>query len=316
MRLENKKLIAKLADQGQRLDVFLQSQFSKYSRNEWQNRIGQGAICINGSVARPSRRLNPGDVIEFSFEMRDEPETPTDIPVIFEDADYLVVNKPAGLPVHPSGIYQTSTVITILAEKKILPKGHLLHRLDRETSGVLMLAKHRQAAVDFQRILRSGQIHKDYLTIVEGIFDLSMEASGYIFRLPESRLKRRRFFSEINPPIEAIEVQTCRTAFTPVQVRSDITLVRARIFTGRMHQIRATLKSLGYPVVGDKLYGIDENLYFKFVDNCMTESDWRALRIDRCALHASRLQLPHPMTSETWILEAALPHDMYSLVYP
>lgn len=314
MRIETRQLTAREEEQGLRLDVFLQSRYRDFSRSEWQNRIAEGDIRINGNIARPSRRVNAGDKIDFSYTMRDEPETPTEIPLLYEDEHYLVINKPAGLPVHPSGIYRAGTVTTILAEKKILPKGHLLHRLDRETSGLLVLGKHRDAATRFQKVLRAGKIDKDYLVIIDGHLTQKIDARGFIFQRNDARLKRRRFFSESTPPREAFEIQTCRTAFTPIKERSDITLVEARIFTGRMHQIRATLCSLGYPVVGDKLYGVDENLYFKFADGMLTDADWARLRMARCALHAARLTLPHPVSGKTWVLEAPLPDDMAELV--
>lgn len=314
MRTETRQIIAREDEQGLRLDVFLQSRYRDFSRNEWQNRIGEGDIRINGSVARSSRRLNAGDVIDFSYTMPDEPVTPTEIPVLYEDGHFLVINKPAGLPVHPSGIYQTGTVTTILTERKILSRGHLVHRLDRETSGVLVLAKSRDAATKFQKVLRSGEIDKDYLTIIEGQITERIDAKGFIFQLPGASLKRRRYFTRENPPAHAIEPQTCRTVFTPIEKRSDITLVEARIFTGRMHQIRATLSSLGYPVVGDKLYGVDENLYFKFADDQLTNADWSVLRMSRCALHAARLVLPHPVTGQPWELIAPLPTDMGNLL--
>lgn len=313
MRIETKKLVVAEEYAGQRLDVYLTERFGKFSRNEWQKRIDEGAIRINGHVARSSRKIRAGDALEFSYSMRDEPEVDTQISILHEDADFLIVNKPPGLPVHPSGIYKTRTVTTVLAETGVLAEPYLLHRLDRETSGVLALAKNRKAAARFQKILRSGLTEKYYKVAVEGDFPEHLDATGFIYRLPESKLPRQRFYKEGNVPPNAIEVQHCRTMFTREKRHNSMSLLSVRLYTGRMHQIRATLSCSGFPVVGDKLYGVDAGLYFRFADNQLTESDWQRLRIDRCALHCFALILPHPMTGAPWRLEAPLPVDMQRL---
>lgn len=301
---------------GLRLDYWLARRFPLLSRSDWQRRIDQGQVLLNDRAVRPARRLNSGDRIRFSYAMRDEPEVPTDIGLLFEDGDYLVINKPAGLPVHPSGIYKRQTVVTLLAERRILAKPHLLHRLDRETSGVLILAKNPGAAAKFHQSLRGQVAEKVYLVAVEGSLRHKFDARGYIFRRANSRLPRQRFFTTEAPPYPetALEIRHCHTAFRPVQSKDGITLLEAMLLTGRMHQIRATLFSLGYPVVGDKLYGIDPDLYFRFADGLLSEADWQRLRLSRSALHCHRMRLKHPRTGADWLLEAPLPEDMAQLV--
>lgn len=313
MRTETKEIVVAEEEHGQRLDILLSRRYTDFSRNEWQQRIDGGFIKVNQLKPRSSRRLNKGDTIAITYTMRDEPEVPVTIAILFEDEDYLIVNKPPGIPVHPSGIYRLNTVTTMLVKAGILTTGHLLHRLDRETSGVLGLAKTREAAAAFQRILKAGKIDKDYRVIVEGSFTETVEARGYIYRMPDSRLPRQRFYKEGNPPEGAIEVQTCHTRFTPMMRHNGMTMLAARLFTGRMHQIRATLCSLGFPVVGDKLYGADASLYFKFAEGLLTPEDREKLRIDRSALHCEILTLPHPMRHNTWKLVAPLPDDMAQL---
>ncbi len=313
MRIESKHIRVPEQAQGLRLDVFLTKRFSDFSRNDWQRRIDSGEIRLNGIASRSSRKLNSGDVIEFSYEMPDEPEVPTHLEVIFEDADYLVVNKPPGLPVHPSGIYKNQTVTEILKSRGILKEGYLLHRLDRETSGVLALGKNRAAAAAFQRILRAGGVEKFYEVAVEGLVTGPIDARGYIYRIPTSRLSRRRTFSKTQPEDGALDVQTSWTEFSVIMSHQRLTLLRARLHTGRMHQIRATLFALGFPVVGDKLYGPDESLYFNFADDTMTEADWKVLRIRRSALHCCEMKLLHPLHGGEWVLKAPLPADIMSL---
>jgi 23S rRNA pseudouridine955/2504/2580 synthase/23S rRNA pseudouridine1911/1915/1917 synthase len=313
MRTVTKQTTVPEDGQGQRLDSWLATRYPLMSRNEWQRRIASGFVVLNDRMVRASRRLNFGDRIEFSYTMRDEPKVPTEIRIIFEDGDYLALDKPAGLPVHPSGIYSTQTVTTLLVARKLLKEPHLLHRLDRETSGVLVLAKNRRAAALFQKILRQGLIEKTYMVAVEGLFLSPLDATGYIYRLAESRLPRQRFFTTTTPPKNALEVQKCRTLLKPVQHGKDLSLVEATLLTGRMHQIRATMHSLGFPVVGDKLYGVDCNLYFAFADGKMTDAQWERLRIPRSALHCRQLRLPHPVTSSDWLLEAPLSADIAGL---
>lgn len=313
MRVEIRRIFVPEQAHGSRLDVYLTKRFDDFSRRDWQRRIDRGEITINRHVSRPSRKLNFGDLIEFSYEMPDEPEVPTDLVVIFEDEDYLVLNKPAGLPVHPSGIYKFQTVTELLKSQGILKEGYLLHRLDRETSGVLALGKNREAAAAFQRTLRSGAVEKFYEVAVEGVVTQKMDARGYIYRIPTSRLSRKRTFSKARPAGEALDVQTSWTEFFPIMSHQGLTLMRARLHTGRMHQIRATLHALGLPVVGDKLYGPDESLYFNFADDTMSEADWAALRIRRSALHCCEMSLVHPKSGAPWTLKAQLPIDIMSL---
>lgn len=316
MRTETKEIIIPAAAQGVRVDSFLKETFPQFSRHEWQKRLDEGTIYLNGRASKASRRLNAGDHINFSYQMPDEPEVPREIPILYEDENYLVVNKPPGLPVHPSGIYKTQTLINFLAEQKILEHGHLLHRLDRETSGVLALAKNRVAAIKFQQEQRAGRIEKYYQVIIEGQLREPLDARGFIYQRPNQTLSRRRFYSTDEPTDIAIEIQSCRTLFTPISKHGELCLIQARLYTGRMHQIRATLFACGYPVVGDKLYGRDENLYFRFADDMMTPQDWSLLRMNRCALHAGRLILQHPIQKTTWQIDAPLPRDMQDLLGP
>jgi 23S rRNA pseudouridine1911/1915/1917 synthase len=313
MRIETREIVVHESDQGKRLDAYLAEKYSQFSRTQWQNRIDQRDVTVSGLPARGSRRLQTGEAVAFRYPLRDEPEVNADIAIIAEDENFIVINKPPGLPVHPSGIYKEQTLTALLVKRGILATPHPLHRLDRETSGVLIMAKNRRAAAIFQKTLRSGEIDKQYLVAVEGSWPKPIDAKGFLYRLPGSLLPRQRFFSFDPPPAEATEVQTSRTVFEPYQHAPGLSLVKARLYTGRMHQIRATVHSLGYPVVGDKLYGVDANLYFRFVDDEMTAADWQRLRIDRSALHCVQMVLKHPFTGIDWQLTAPLPADIANL---
>ncbi len=313
MRIETREITVHESDQGKRLDSYLAEKYGQFSRTQWQSRIDQRDVTVGGLPARGSRRLQTGEAVAFRYPLRDEPEVNVEIAIIAEDEHFLVLNKPPGVPVHPSGIYKEQTLTALLVKRNILATPHPLHRLDRETSGVLIMAKTRQAAAIFQKSLRSGEIGKQYLVAVEGNWPDTTDATGYLYRLPGSLLPRQRFFSRDYPAPQATEVQTARTVFEPFRQGPGISLVKARLYTGRMHQIRATALSLGFPVVGDKLYGVDANLYFRFVDDQMTAADWQKLRIDRSALHCAQMSLKHPFTGEPWLLTADLPGDIASI---
>ena len=313
MRIETREIAVHESDQGKRLDAYLAERYAQFSRTEWQRRIDERHVTVGKLPARPSRKLHAGEIVAFSYPLRDEPEVHAEIKIIEQDEHFLVVNKPPGLPVHPSGIYKEQTLTALLVKRGILETPHPLHRLDRETSGVLIMAKTRRAAATFQKTLRAGTIDKQYLVAVEGNWPGHTDATGYLYRMPGSLLPRQRFFSRETPPVGATEIQTARTVFEPHRQVQGLSLVRARLYTGRMHQIRATVHSLGYPVVGDKLYGVDAELYFKFVDDAMTAADWQRLRIDRSALHCAGMTLTHPFTGHAWQLKAELPADIAAL---
>jgi 23S rRNA pseudouridine1911/1915/1917 synthase len=316
MRIETREIAVHESDQGKRLDTYLAERYAQFSRTQWQTRIEQRDVRVSGLPARASRKLQTGEIVAFSYPLRDEPEVNAEIEIIEQDEHFLVVNKPPGLPVHPSGIYKEQTLTALLVKRGILETPHPLHRLDRETSGVLIMAKTRRAAATFQKTLRAGEIDKQYLVAVEGNWQGETDATGYLYRLPGSLLPRQRFFSREVPPAVATEVQTSRTVFEAHRHAPGLSLVKARLYTGRMHQIRATVHSLGYPVVGDKLYGVDAELYFKFVDDVMTQADWQKLRIDRSALHCCSMTLKHPFTGREWRLAAMLPADIAALFPP
>lgn len=312
MRIEKKEVVVPLDAPRERLDIWLSHRFPVLSRTQWQERIDEGAVFVNRQAVRASRKVQPSDSIVFSYPMRDEPEVQTKLPILFEDEHYWAVDKPAGLPVHPSGIYKTRTVVTVLAQLEKYHKPYLLHRLDRETSGVLLLAKHQKAAAAFQRVTKEKAIQKKYRVAVEGCPDEPWEAKGFLFCLPQTPLPRQRFFAPVAPE-NAIDAQTCHTRFAPLKHKMGLTLLEAELFTGRMHQIRATLKSQALPVVGDKLYGVDPNLYFRFADDALTDDDWRRLRISRSALHCTQMALQHPMTGAAWQIDSPLPQDIAGL---
>ncbi|MCB1166188.1 MAG: RluA family pseudouridine synthase [Leptospiraceae bacterium] len=301
-----------------RLDQFLVRRFSIINRSGWQERIDAGLVQVNEAKARPSRKLHTGDRIRIEFQKKPEPDVIRDVEIVHRDDCILVVNKPPNLPVHPSGIYYKNTLAHILIDRFSQDPEHPyrprpVHRLDRETSGLMLLAESNHCAGKLARAMQSDKIQKEYLVIVEGRFDAGpgewRDATGWIGADPESEVrKKQRFWDDAaERPAEA---RSCRTEFRVIQYSGPLTLLHCRLHTGRMHQIRATLHSLGYPVVGDRLYGVDSGLYLKFIYKTETQSDLERLRMNRVALHSHRLRFNHPDSGKAMDFECALPDDM------
>lgn len=315
---------------GQRLDQWLAARFPAWPRNAWQERIRQQLVRVNGEAARASRRLRAGDWIEYSFHERTEPEVARNYSILFEDESLLAINKPANLPVHPSGIYQKNTLLTLLREDRGPSfEGHLVHRLDRETSGVLVLAGNASVARRLQQDFQEGAVTKLYLAIVEGQFPDELDARGWLHPDPDGPVQKKRAFhpkhhqaqaaaemAATKAPFQRVEwaaVQSAHTHFRRRLYHAGLSLLECRLFQGRMHQIRATLQSLGYPMVGDRLYGVDPGIYLRLIEDNESEADRLRLRLGRTALHAWRLTLPHPQSGAPLPLEAPLPEDMAAL---
>jgi 23S rRNA pseudouridine1911/1915/1917 synthase len=246
----------------------------------------------------------------------DETAAGFELPVLYEDRHLLAIDKPALLPVHPSARYYKNTVIKILQAAR--PDCEFLslgHRLDRETSGVMIVCKTRACDRELKRRLeRRDDIDKRYVAITWGVPGGGEGPTAF-------RCERA---VELDPD-NALRVKM-RTSTRPGALRAatviDVREVRRRdggrpyawvvcgLETGRQHQIRVHLASSGAPVVGDKLYGPDEGAFARAADGQLTSDDLARLELPRHALHAARLELAHPMTGERLELEAPLPPDM------
>jgi 23S rRNA pseudouridine1911/1915/1917 synthase len=240
----------------------------------------------------------------------DEVELPIEIPILREDEHILIIDKPAGLPVHPSARYYRNTVIKLLARR--YPSDHLVlaHRLDRETSGVLVLARTMVAdrKIKKQFEARTG-VEKAYLAITSGW----PERDEFRVDLPLERdpKARMRVAMRVAEPGEGLTAAT-RVTVLEKRRRDDrkYALVRCDLETGRQHQIRVHLMSAGCPVLGDKLYGPSWQLHARFSDGTLTDEDLALLEMPRHALHAWRMVLRHPIDDTRIEVHAPLPEDM------
>lgn len=292
---------------GMRLDKFLAAQFPAYSRSQFQKMIKNGDVLVNGTVSKSSCILTVNDLVEvkdaFKKEVLIEAEN-IDLPVVYEDEEFLVINKPAGMVVHPDGCsVTTGTVVNAFFGK--IPQGvgedirrGIVHRLDKDTSGLLVVVKTLEAKNYFVKQFQGKTIKKVYLALVKGVLphkEGRIEAP--IGRDVQNR-KRMAVVDE-NKGKNAISLYKVLEEFE-VSEKFKVSLVEVEIKTGRTHQIRVHMQSIGHPIVGDNVYGSAPiNRYFK-----------EAFGLDRQFLHAKDLSFKHLKTGKTLKLEAELPEDL------
>lgn len=308
-------------DKGQeplRIDKFLMNRIQNATRNKIQNGIDQSFVLVNDKSVKSNYKVKPADVITISFP---EPPRDTDIVpenialnIVFEDDDLLIVNKPAGMVVHPAYNNWTGTLVNALAYHFAnLPENQqgrpgLVHRIDKDTSGLLVIAKSELAMTHLARQFFDHSIDRTYYAVVWGE---PKEMQGTINVNLGRSLKDRRI-TDAFP-----EGNIGRTAITHYKVLKNlryITLIQCNLETGRTHQIRAHMKYLGHPLFNDAMYGGDKILkgtvfskYKSFVDNCFQI-------LPRQALHAKSLGFTHPRTGERLYFESELPEDLQNLL--
>lgn len=293
---------------------FLAGRFPYRSRDGWAERIAAGRVTVNGRPAQPECVLAFRDGIEYLAEDLSEPPVAAHVEIVFDDADLLVVNKPPNLPCHPGGRYFEHTLWGWARRHAGLEQPEFVNRIDRETSGLVVLARTAAAARRCRAQFASRRVAKRYVALVEGAFPETCLAEGWLAPDESGPVRKRRRFvpgrpGETGPP----KGQWAVTRFRLAVVHGPISEVTVTPETGRLHQIRATLFGLGYPLVGDKLYGFDPEIFLRFCTDDMSEEDRRCLRLPRQALHAEGLSFRHPRTGALLDLHVPVPDDMRSL---
>ncbi len=283
---------------GIRLDQALVTMLPEYSRNRLQNWIRTGNVLVNGQPAGVRDKVWGGESITV-FPEPDAaagPDEPEDIPldIVFEDPAIIIINKPAGLVVHPGNGNHKGTLLNALlhhtAGAADLPRAGIVHRLDKDTSGLMVVAKTLKAHTDLVRQMHGRSVKREYLAVVQGEIDGAGTVDAPLARDPIVRT--RRTVHPLGKP--AITHYAVEERFP------SATLLRCSLETGRTHQIRVHMKHIGHPLVGDKTYS--------------NVRRGRAMAFPRQALHAARLALNHPYTGERMEWEAPLPEDMESLL--
>ena len=277
----------------QSIDQWLAKRFTYRTIEQWRQEITHGRLEVGGQTASSDYILQKNDLVRYFVEEVEEPEVCKEIEILYEDDFILVVNKPGNLPCHPSGKFFRNTLWYILQVKH--QKIHLIHRLDRDTSGLLVIGKTKFAARKLGKQFMNRQLLKNYQLIVHGELQNEIDATGWLIKDVASEIRKKRIFTYSLDEFHEHEMcETSSTQFKPVRSNGSYTLVDVKLGTGRFHQIRATISSLGFPVVGDKIYGLDENIYLNFVNHRMTQADSAKLVLTRQALHASHLCFNHP----------------------
>lgn len=284
---------------------YLVLRFPYQDRAAWLQEIAAGRITVDGSPAAAARLLGRRSQVGW-LRTKKEPEVCADIEILHRGADYLVVAKPAHLPMHADGPFIRNTLVHLLGQVA----GHrvtLVHRLDRETSGVVLVASTAAAARRLAPRFESGQAQKVYLAVVQGHLSAPQTCAAAIGRAPASTIALRR-----TGAADALEPQAAVTEFEPLAAAGDHTLVLCRPRTGRTHQIRVHLEAIGHPILGDKLYGRPDADYLAFVQAVKRSGDPRAVpsgQPDRQLLHAWRLTLPVGEGPEPSAFVAPVPLD-------
>jgi len=311
------------ADAGAVLLPFLAVRFPYHGEAQWRELVHAGRVSINGHAVPPDYVLSQDDRLQYLPLPLDEPAIDDRVGVLDDSPELMVLNKSGNLPCHPAGCFFNHTLWALLktCEREGLPdplrqiraieRPHFVNRLDRETSGVVLVAKESRAAKRYAKALQRPLSRKRYLVMIEGDFPDSLCAHGWISTDTQSRVRKKRRFTPDLPP-DAVGAETAHTEFRCLLRGQGLSLLSAELFTGRMHQIRATLVSIGYPVVGDKLYGVDDEIYLRFIADELRADDRQRLRLPRQALHAWHISFDGPVGVQEFC--APVPEDMRQLI--
>lgn len=299
---------------GIRLDVFLSSRFPELSRSRIQTLIKGGKVDINGSpVTKPSQAIRPGDNVSITIPppkpLGLEPEA-IDFDILYEDESLVVVDKPAGLVVHPAPGHDTGTLVHGLLQRCDdlsgiggMARPGIVHRLDKDTSGAMIVAKTDAAHHLLSWQFKNGLIGKEYLALVHGIVHLP---SGAIEApIARHRMKRREMCVPTSGGRYALSLWERREVY-----RVGCSLLSVRIKTGRTHQIRVHLAYIGHPVVGDAVYGRGSAGWRRTWSHAKADPPV----VERQMLHAFRITFDHPVTRKRLLIEAPLPEDMATVL--
>ena len=294
---------------GERLDIVVAELCPQFSRSQLQKWIKSGDILLNGKPTKTREKLFGGETIVvtpvLSEKTHDLPEA-IKLDVTFEDDQLLVINKPVGLVVHPGAGNLTGTLVNgLLAhneQQKNLPRAGIVHRLDKDTSGLMMVAKTLEAHTALVNQLQAREVKREYLALVSGEVIAGATIEGNIGRHPRDRKR--------------MAVSTTgggKTAITHYRIEKRLlshTLLRVNLETGRTHQIRVHLAWKHMPIVGDKVYGGRTRVPKDIEENLRVALQ----QFPRQALHATRLTIDHPVTGEQISWEVSAPEDMQELI--
>jgi 23S rRNA pseudouridine1911/1915/1917 synthase len=295
---------------GARLDHYLKRMIPRLSRTRVQAVIRDQLFKIPAATLKASTTVAAGDRFVIRREAKAEPPCPRHVEVLHDDDRVMVVDKPPGLPCHASAKFYFNTLTRVLFER-FGPGLQICHRLDRETSGALVVARDPDAAALIKGAFEKKRVAKTYLAIVHGApawdddhpltFPLALARPGDPSRLPDVRMLVRAI-EEGGLPSE--------TRVRVLERRARYALVRCTPITGRQHQIRAHLAAAGFPIVGDKLYAHGEDAFMAYCDRGLSPELAALFELPRHALHAASVTFPHPTRGEGFRVDSPLARDL------
>lgn len=293
-------------DEGQRLDNFLMRQLKGVPKSRIYRLLRKGEVRLNKKRCKPSDRLSDGDIVRIPpvriAENPNAAKPSQDLQsllkqaILFEDDALLIIDKPSGLAVHGGSGLSIGLIESLRAirpEKEYL---ELVHRLDRETSGCLMIARSRKSLVSMHQALRECRVRKEYLALVDGTWPSTLTTVDAPLRKNQLKSGERVVRVEQSG-------KNAVTHFSVEQRLNDSTLIRAKLETGRTHQIRVHAQLSGHPLAGDDKYGDRERRAF-----------YRSKGLKRLFLHAALLEFDHPLSGETTLIESPLPEDLANIL--
>ncbi|GBF49574.1 pseudouridine synthase [Leptospira ryugenii] len=293
---------------------YLHLRFPYYSASDWGRHCHEGRVKRNGYVLCADDFVLKGDLISYTPEDKtfSEPTVNAKYKILYDSHQFLIVDKPANLPVHPAGKYRTQTLLNFLKadlnSEEIFP----VHRLDRETSGIMVFAKNKEWQLYLQSAFEKRLVKKEYEVLVYGKFPIELEAIGFIGKEENSIVRKKQKYSPYGFP----NSKESETHFSLIHYSQEKDISHLKVYprTGRVHQIRATLYSLGYPVLGDKLYGKDESFFLSFAKTGDTSGFVESLGHTRQALHATYLEFGDNVSDHKYSFHLPFPDELSLLL--
>jgi len=299
---------------GWRLDHFIGARLRRLSRTRIQVMLAR-QLRLGGTEYKAARRVRFGEVYALRRVAPDEGDIPLYFTIEYEDEYLAVVTKPSGLPVHETARFRTKTLRAMLAKQS--PQWRMAHRLDRETSGLIIVGKEIAVERKMKELFAKREVRKKYLAIIHGQFPRACEYNDSIGPDPDSQinLKQRVYTTkEVHEETDLGVALPARTFVEPLVASSKYSLVQVKPESGRQHQIRVHLSAAGFPIVGDKLYGSDPSLLLQYINDGMNESMHKTLGMNRHALHAESLRFSHPVTQQVIEVSSPVPADMQQFI--
>ena len=292
---------------GQRLDQVAADLFDRFSRSRLQQWIKSGALTVNGHTAKPKDKLIGSETLTIDAELEAEVEDaaqPIELPVVYQDDDLLVINKPAGLVVHPAAGHQDGTLLNGLLHHdpglNSLPRAGIVHRLDRDTTGLMVVARTLEAHASLVAQLQDKSLYREYEAVTVGVMTSGGVVDAPIGRHPQDR--KRQAVTDTG--------KHAVTHYRVIQRFRGNTHIRVQLETGRTHQIRVHMAHIRYPLVGDSVYA--GRLRLPAGASPALREALQGFR--RQALHARKLGLVHPTSGEYMEFESPLPADFEALL--